>query len=172
MEISKVDAGDATRRDWLVPRQDDEHNGEMVMDNFNQAGAIPFAMNLDNFPCSRVLVMFDDEREWRTGPVVVQRQDQLELHRHPGELSPTMNDLSPVLDALADSIQKFVEQAVQRPPPMAVDIVEAARLLGVCDDTIRREVDRGELKASRVGRVWRIRVSELDAYLKRCETRQ
>lgn len=54
-------------------------------------------------------------------------------------------------------------------PPLAVDVFQAAAMIGVCDDTIRREIDRGNLKACRVGRLLRIRVAELHAYLKRAE---
>jgi len=58
-----------------------------------------------------------------------------------------------------------------RLPVLAVDIEEAARMIGVCDDTIRREIDRGKLRGVKIGRVWRIRVSELEAYLRRCENK-
>ena len=54
-------------------------------------------------------------------------------------------------------------------PALAVNIAEAAKMIGVSEDTIRREIDRGKLKGVRIGRVWRIRVSELEAYLRRCE---
>jgi excisionase family DNA binding protein len=53
--------------------------------------------------------------------------------------------------------------------PLAVDLPEAAGMLSVCVKTLRREIYRGNLKALRIGRVWRIRVPELHAYLKRCE---
>ena len=56
-------------------------------------------------------------------------------------------------------------------PVMAVDINQAAQMIGVSDDTIRREIDRGRLRAVKIGRVWRIRMSELEAYLRRCEAR-
>lgn len=52
---------------------------------------------------------------------------------------------------------------------LAVDLPEAARLLSVSVRTVRREIDRGHLRAVRIGRVWRVRLSELDAYLKRME---
>jgi excisionase family DNA binding protein len=52
---------------------------------------------------------------------------------------------------------------------LAVDLPEAARMLSVCVKTLRREICRGTLKALRIGRVWRIRMTELEAYLKRCE---
>ena len=58
---------------------------------------------------------------------------------------------------------------VSTEPALAVDLPEAAGMLSVCVKTLRREICRGKLKALRIGRVWRIRVPELHAYLKRCE---
>ena len=53
---------------------------------------------------------------------------------------------------------------------LAVDIATGAQMLGVCAATIRREIDRGRLRAVKIGRVYRVRVAELHAYLKRCES--
>jgi excisionase family DNA binding protein len=44
---------------------------------------------------------------------------------------------------------------------------EASRLLGVCDRTIRREIERGRLSAFRVGRNLRIKLSELQRYMEK-----
>jgi excisionase family DNA binding protein len=55
---------------------------------------------------------------------------------------------------------------------LAVDLNEAASLLGVSVTTIRREINRGNLLALRIGRVFRIRIAELHAYLKRAENRE
>jgi excisionase family DNA binding protein len=60
--------------------------------------------------------------------------------------------------------------ADQPPAPIAVSIPTAAKMLNLCHVTIRREIERGELKAVRIGRVWRIRIAELHAYLKRKES--
>jgi excisionase family DNA binding protein len=60
-------------------------------------------------------------------------------------------------------------QADTAPAPIAVDIYTAAKMLAVCHVTVRREIERGELRAVKIGRVWRIRVAELHAYLKRKE---
>lgn len=46
-----------------------------------------------------------------------------------------------------------------------VSVREAGRRLGVCGRTIRREIERGRLKAIRVGRSLRIRISELRRYM-------
>jgi excisionase family DNA binding protein len=42
---------------------------------------------------------------------------------------------------------------------------EAAEILGVSEDTVQRMCQRGELRAYRVGRAWKIRREDLDAYL-------
>jgi excisionase family DNA binding protein len=52
---------------------------------------------------------------------------------------------------------------------MAVDLHVAARLLNVSVKTVRREINRRKLRALQIGRIWRVRVSEIDAYLKRLE---
>ena len=61
----------------------------------------------------------------------------------------------------------------QRTPPaeggMAVDLEQAASMLNVSVKTIRREIDRGKLHCLRIGRVLRIRVAEVQAYLERCQ---
>lgn len=46
-----------------------------------------------------------------------------------------------------------------------VSLRQAARILGVCVRTVRREIDRGKLLAIRVGRSLRIRMSELRRYM-------
>jgi excisionase family DNA binding protein len=46
-----------------------------------------------------------------------------------------------------------------------VSLLRAARILGVCVRTVRREIDRGRLSAFRVGRNLRIRISELRRYM-------
>ena len=56
--------------------------------------------------------------------------------------------------------------------PIAVDLPQAAKMLGVSVRTVRREINRGHLRALRIGRVWRVRIGELDAYLRRLEKRQ
>ena len=48
-----------------------------------------------------------------------------------------------------------------------VSLSRAAKILGVCVRTVRREVGRGRLAAFRVGRNLRIRMSELRRYMER-----
>ena len=69
------------------------------------------------------------------------------------------------------AIQTQAAAAPAALPPMAVDVIQAAQLLQVHPETIRREIRLGNLKAFRIGRgrSWRIRTHELQAYLKRLE---
>ncbi len=46
-----------------------------------------------------------------------------------------------------------------------VSLSRAAKILGVCVRTVRREIERGKLVAFRVGRSLRIRMSELRRYM-------
>jgi excisionase family DNA binding protein len=46
-----------------------------------------------------------------------------------------------------------------------VSLSRAAKILGVCARTVRREIERRKLVAFRVGRSLRIRMSELRRYM-------
>lgn len=61
----------------------------------------------------------------------------------------------------------------QRPPttPLVVDLAGAAKMLGVSVKTVRGLIRRGELRALKIGRVWRVRIREIDDFLKRQERR-
>lgn len=48
-------------------------------------------------------------------------------------------------------------------------VEEVAKMLKVSHMTIRREIERGNLKAAKVGHVWRITEEELKRYLNREE---
>ena len=48
-----------------------------------------------------------------------------------------------------------------------VSLSRAAKILGVCVRTVRREIDRRRLAGFRVGRNLRIKVSELRRYMER-----
>jgi len=54
--------------------------------------------------------------------------------------------------------------------PLIVSLIEAAKMLGSCKRTIERERDRGRLKCLRLGRHWKVRITEIHAYLRRLET--
>ena len=44
-------------------------------------------------------------------------------------------------------------------------IAQTAEFLQVCDKTVRRLISKQELSASKVGKSWRIRKSDIDDYL-------
>ena len=46
-------------------------------------------------------------------------------------------------------------------------IAQTAEFLKVCDKTVRRLISKQELSASKVGKSWRIRKSDIDDYLQR-----
>ena len=56
--------------------------------------------------------------------------------------------------------------------PLAVNIREAAEMIGVSSQTVQREINRGNLRALKIGRQWRVRIVELSAYLERQENKK
>ena len=58
------------------------------------------------------------------------------------------------------------------PEQLAVTIGEAAAMLAVSADTIRREMRRGKLRGIRIGSGIRIRRTEIEAYMKRAEMKE
>lgn len=54
----------------------------------------------------------------------------------------------------------------------AVDIAQAAEMLATTQSMIKREIRRGALRGFKLGRQWRVRVSELRAYMMRKEKQQ
>jgi excisionase family DNA binding protein len=46
-----------------------------------------------------------------------------------------------------------------------VGLAEAGRILGVCVRTVTREIQRGRLRAFRVGRKWKIQTRDLRRYM-------
>lgn len=46
-----------------------------------------------------------------------------------------------------------------------VTLQEAARILKVRESRVRIAIHSGELKASRIGRLWRLRVDDVERYL-------
>ena len=46
-----------------------------------------------------------------------------------------------------------------------VSLSRAAKILGVCVRTVRREIDRNRLRAFRAGRLWKIQMTELRRYM-------
>lgn len=62
-----------------------------------------------------------------------------------------------------------IQPAGRLPKALAVTLAEAGELLGVNKKTVLREIHRGHLRGLKVGSMWRVRVAELEAYLKRRE---
>ncbi len=55
---------------------------------------------------------------------------------------------------------------------LALSLAEVAEALGVSLSTLKREVARGELRVTRIGRRVVVRVGELDAYLNKKTEKQ
>ena len=53
---------------------------------------------------------------------------------------------------------------------MVFTIDEIAERLRVSRDTVRRLIERGELRAMKIGSQWRIAEEDLDAYVRRTTT--
>ncbi len=51
-------------------------------------------------------------------------------------------------------------------PPSFYSIREIAEHLQVCDKTVRRWIESGDLVAHRIGRQWRIGATDLETFLK------
>lgn len=78
--------------------------------------------------------------------------------------NPT-NDLRPNAPVSAEASALPARVLAFPASARAVTIKEAAAMLSICERTIRREIDRGRLRAYRIGRAIRIRVSDIEAYL-------
>ena len=59
----------------------------------------------------------------------------------------------------------------RKPARLAVDLATAGAMMGVCAMTVKREIERGKLRGMKIGRVWRVRVKEIEAYMERQERR-
>lgn len=97
------------------------------------------------------------------------------LYSEAGGLEGVCAGMSPVRTARTAGESSPEPPAFRKPPKpkaIAVSIREAAEMVGVCAMTLKREIDRGHLRGFKIGRTWRIRVAELESYLKRSEERQ
>lgn len=56
-------------------------------------------------------------------------------------------------------------EATTSPVPRLLNIAEAADVLNVCAETVRRAIWRGQLRSIRIGRAVRVRVEDLRAYV-------
>jgi len=68
-------------------------------------------------------------------------------------------------------VQSLVALAAEDQPPelLAVDLATAAEKIDCSVRTLRGYIDREELRAFQIGRSWRVRVSELNAFMKKRE---
>lgn len=71
--------------------------------------------------------------------------------------------------AVAESVQTTMEQYMGRVPPTLYTTEEAAKILKVDEETIRRRCRAGELKYSQVGKFIRIDLRHINDYLARNE---
>ena len=74
-------------------------------------------------------------------------------------------------DPATMALKERPKESHTRPRRLAVSLDVAAEMLSVSTKTVRREIDRGHLRAVRIGRLWRVPTSELEAYLRRRQTR-
>jgi excisionase family DNA binding protein len=74
-----------------------------------------------------------------------------------------LDDLRQAIASLKASIQANAPAAAA--PHDYVDAAEAAAIAGVKAQTVRRWIARGELRGHRAGRLLRVRVDELRAFL-------
>jgi len=71
-----------------------------------------------------------------------------------------------------DDLEPKIQRSQTLNPALAVDLREAAKLLSFSSQTVRREIVRGTLRALKLGRSWRVRMSEIGAYLQRLEEKE
>lgn len=70
------------------------------------------------------------------------------------------------------AMRDSADSATQSSEPLAVDLVEAARLLGLGKRKVEYMVQSGELASFKIGRSRRIRRAVIVAYLERQEQEQ
>ncbi len=97
------------------------------------------------------------------------------LYSEAGALAGACAGMSPVRTARTAGESSPEPPAFQKPPKpkaIAVSIREAAEMVGVSLKTLMREIHRGNLRGLKVGRMWRVRIVELESYLRKSEERQ
>lgn len=71
--------------------------------------------------------------------------------------------------AVAESVKETMQQYMGRVPPTLLTIEEAANILKVDDETVRRYCRGGHLKFNQVGKFIRIDMRHLNEYLAKNE---
>lgn len=71
--------------------------------------------------------------------------------------------------AVAESVQETMQHYMSKVPPTLYTTEEAAKILKVDDETIRRRCREGELKYNQVGKFIRIDLRHINEYLAKNE---
>src|SRR5690242_21560135 len=102
--------------------------------------------------------------EWPISPPFTSRQSGESGARHPG--STWRHSVHPERSAMIDRIlaSKDIVAYESRFEPL-LDSDEAATLLKIHPKTLQRMARRGEIPAIQIGKLWRFRASELDAWM-------
>jgi excisionase family DNA binding protein len=99
--------------------------------------------------------------------------NRLEICRTKSDTKPTFRrrgDFSPISTLAAGEFMSEMHEAtpVSQPFPhfeRLVDSREAAALLQIHPKTLQRLARKGEIRAMRIGKLWRFRTSDLDAWV-------
>jgi len=84
-----------------------------------------------------------------------------------------LSDVAP-FTGLAQALQNLLEAKPRAPVPtlsladkLTLSLMEAAQLAGLSRNHLREAITEGKLKARIIGRGWRVKRSDLDAYVRR-----
>lgn len=69
-----------------------------------------------------------------------------------------------VVQYIEDRDVERLRAAIGRPSADTVSTLEAARLLGVCQATVLKRIRLGNLRAFRIGKLWRVDASQLQRF--------
>lgn len=84
-----------------------------------------------------------------------------------GLTTPTPGEFERFMTLLiCQSVEKSMEKYFNRIPPDLLTIEDAAKILKVDEETVRRRCRNGDLKGSKVGKFMRIEMSDLREFLK------
>jgi excisionase family DNA binding protein len=68
-------------------------------------------------------------------------------------------------ELVREAVRTELENTRDAEPAAMLSIAEAAALAKLHPRTIRKHVERGSLRASQIGRAWRVRRDDLEAFL-------
>ena len=72
------------------------------------------------------------------------------------------------LEQLAAALR---EEATEKPQAQRVKLTAASKLCGIPASTLRELIARREITATKLGRDWMVRLSDIEAHLQKHETR-